>query len=181
MRAYESAEPLDESLRSFLAEEWAKIARVTGQPFSSAALQREDWIYDTGPADQAVVAARTIDSDRTLEFFARVQHGFYAEGLDVTDRGVLVDIAVEFGFDRGEFERTFDESHQATLLDFAETRSWGVMGYPTLLFRDGQDLIRVTAGYVPFDTLQPQLQSWMESRYGEEAAAGMICGPDEIC
>ncbi|MEZ5175871.1 MAG: DsbA family protein [Acidimicrobiia bacterium] len=178
LRAFESAEPLGERLKGFLSAEWARIGEVTGQPFSTAALDREGWVYDTGPADQAVVAARNLEATSALDFFAALQHAFYAEGRDITQREVLIDVAAGFGFDRAAFGAAFDNAHEDTLRDFAETRSWGVTGYPTLLIRTGDELVRATAGYTSFEDLQPQLAAWFETNGVAEVAPAMMCDVD---
>ncbi len=175
LRAFENAEPLGDRLKSFLASEWARIGEVTGQPFSTTALEREGWVYDTGPADQAVVAARNLEKASALSYFAALQHAFYAEGRDITQREILVDIAAESGFDRADFGIAFDNAHEDTLRDFAETRSWGVTGYPTLLIRTGDELVRAAAGYVSFDNLQPQLAAWFETHTVADEAQAMMC------
>lgn len=175
LRAFENAEPLGERLKAFLSAEWAKIGDVTGQPFSTVALEREGWVYDTGPADQAVVAARNLNETSALNYFTALQHAFYAGGRDITQRETLVDVAEESGFDRGEFETAFDSAHDDTLRDFAETRSWGVTGYPTLLIRTGDELVRAAAGYVSFENLQPQLAAWFETHAVADEGSAMMC------
>lgn len=175
LRAFENAQPLAPEFRTFLISEWARIAEVTGQPFSTVALEREGAVYDTGPPDQAVVAARNLDEGATLDFFATIQHAFYADGRDITQREVLLDIAAEFGFDRATFGSAFDDAHDDTLRDFAETRSWGVTGYPTLLIRTGDEMVRATAGYVSFDQLQPQLNAWFDAHPVVTIASALAC------
>ncbi|MCZ7533752.1 MAG: DsbA family protein [Acidimicrobiia bacterium] len=175
LRAFENSEPLGERLKGFLSAEWARIGEVTGQPFSTTALEREGWVYDTGPADQAVVAARNLEETSALDYFTALQHAFYAEGRDITQREVLLDVAEESGFDRAEFGTAFDTAHDDTLRDFAETRSWGVTGYPTLLIRTGDELVRAAAGYVSFDNLKPQLSAWFDKHAVADQAPAMMC------
>lgn len=175
LRAFEAAEPLGDRMKSFLSSEWARIQEVTGQPFSTTALEREGWVYDTGPADQAVVAARNLRESSTLGYFNALQHAFYADGRDITQRDVLADVAEESGLDRTEFEAAFDNAHADTLHDFAETRSWGVTGYPTLLIRTGDELVRAAAGYVPYETIHPQLAAWFESQAPAVDESAMMC------
>lgn len=175
LRPFELAQPLDDRFKKFLAAEWARIGEVTGRPFSTAALEREGAIYDTGPADQAVVAARNLEEPATLDFFAMVQQAFYAKGRDITQREVLVDVAAEFGFDRAAFEKLYDAAHDETRADFAETKSWGVTSYPTLLIRHGDQLVPIAVGYVPYDQLTRRLDDWLRDHPVADDTPPMAC------
>lgn len=175
LRPFEHAQPLDDQFKKFLATEWERIGEVTGRPFSTAALEREGALYDTGPADQAVVAARNLEEPATLDFFAMIQQAFYAKGRDITQREVLLDVAADFGFDRDTFGTLYDNAHEETRADFLETQSWGVTSYPTLLIRDGGELIRVATGYVPFDELKRRLDGWLRDHPVAENTTPMAC------
>ncbi len=205
LRAGADAQPLDERLRGFLAHHWEQVHEASGQPFSEAALEREDWVYDTEPACRSVVAMRGLAEDLTVEWFARIQRAFYVEGRDVTDPDVHVELASgpdvpgEAGgregevdgregevdgreaFDPGAFaERlTSDVVREETRADFAEARRLGALGFPTLLFRDGEEVVTVTRGFVPFEQLEPRLTGWLSERYGE-AAEGLVCAVDVL-
>jgi hypothetical protein len=50
------------------------------------------------------------------------------------------------------------------------------VGFPTLLFRDGEELGIVTRGYVPWEHLEPALTRWLEDRYGD-LTTGLTCDP----
>ncbi|MGH3666293.1 MAG: DsbA family protein, partial [Egibacteraceae bacterium] len=91
LRPGADAGPLDDELRAFLLEHWLAVAAASGQPFTTSALQRPGWVYDTEAACRAVVALRELAPDRELAWFARLQQAFYADGEDVTDERVLVE------------------------------------------------------------------------------------------
>lgn len=153
LRPGPAAEPLAGGLRRYLEREWAEIAARTGQPFDVEVLEQlgDGWVYDTEMADMAVVHMRALAPDQTLPFFVRVQSAFYAERIDVTHPDSYGPLVGEFGVDPGEFVRALgeDELRKEAWRDFATARRWGVTGFPTLLFRRGERIGLITAGYRP--------------------------------
>lgn len=181
LRAGPGAQTLDDGLRSFLAHHWQQVHEASGQPFDGSVLERQDWVYDTEPACRSVVVVRRLAPDRTLAWFTRIQRAFYVEGRDVTDPGVHAELVGEVGVDPRVFadRMASEEARERTRSDFAEARQLGAMGFPTLVFRDGDDTVTVTRGFVPFAQLEPRLTGWLSDRYGA-AAAGLVCGPDTL-
>ncbi|MFP3883207.1 MAG: hypothetical protein ACLFWH_12930 [Actinomycetota bacterium] len=47
LRTGSQAEPMDEQARQQLADYWKGVAQRTGQPFTTASLERDGWSYDT--------------------------------------------------------------------------------------------------------------------------------------
>ena len=117
-----------------IAGHWAHVAKESGLPFNDAALAREGFVYDTEPACRAVVTVRATQAARALPYLKRVQRAFYADGRDVTDAGVLADLAAEEGLDRTVFLASHDspEAREAVRRDFAAAQQTGVAGFPTL-------------------------------------------------
>ena len=71
----------------------------------------------------------------TLALLARIQRAFYAEGQNTVEEATLADLAVEVGFDRGDFLAllTSQQAREETKADFAFACDNGVTGYPTIL------------------------------------------------
>ncbi len=133
LRPY-NTEKASPAFREMIAGHWSQVARESGLPFNDAALAREGFVYDTEPACRAVVVARATDPARALDYLKRVQRAFYAEGRDVTDAGVLADLAADAGFDRDAFlaSHASADALEAVRRDFSATQQSGVMGFPTL-------------------------------------------------
>ena len=95
--------PMDERAKSVVREHWDHVHEATGQPFDYEFFNREGFSYTTEPPSRAVVAARRLDEDSAIRFFAHLQAAFYRDNQDVTDPEVLCDQAENFGFERHEF------------------------------------------------------------------------------
>lgn len=183
LRTGSQANPMDEQTRQQLADYWQGVAQRTGQPFTTASLERDGWSYDTESSCRAVVAMRELAPHQTLRWVARLHRAFYVEGVDITDISVFPKLLDGFDAEPGRFAQLLgdDAIVERTQQDFAEAQRFGVSGFPTVLFRDGEELAVVTRGFVPWDQLEPALTSWLEERYGD-LTEGLFCDPETgIC
>lgn len=148
LRPGPAAQVLDDRLASSLRHHWEQIGERTGQTFDTAFLERRDgWLYDTEPADIAVTVMRSMSRPSTLEYFKELQTAFYAGGEDITDVGVLADLAGRFDVDSAEFrERLTDpDGKREAWQDFSKARSWGINGFPSLIADMGEDRLALVA------------------------------------
>ena len=145
-----------------LAGHWHHVAQASGQPFAQApntALHLPGFVYDTEPASRATVTVRSLAPKLVWRYFKAVQHAFYAEGRNVTEPGVLADIAEALGIARADFAKAFasQEMRDATLADFRQSQAWGIRGFPTLVAEHGDHLHLVGSGFMPIDALRAAL------------------------
>jgi putative protein-disulfide isomerase len=159
-----TTEPITPERADELAGHWHRVADASGQPFATAphtALHIPGFVYDTEPAARATVTVRSRWPKLVWRYFKAVQHAFYAEGRNVTDPGVLADIAESFGIARAEFADAFTSQamRDATLNDFKQSQAWGVQGFPTLVAEHGDHLHLVGSGFMPIDDLRKRLSA----------------------
>ncbi|MDI5994508.1 DsbA family protein [Pseudomonas sp. MDMC216] len=143
---------------------WQAVNASTGQLFDFERGLPEGLVYDTEPACRALVTARQLDAASAWTLLKLIQQAFYTEGADVTQAGVLVQLAEQAGIPRIEFAEAFDSQamQEATAADFTWVQDLGIAGFPTLLAeRDGQ-LALLTNGYQPLEVLAPLLGRWLE-------------------
>lgn len=166
LRPGANAEELTDRFRSFLRGEWKKINEVTGQPFDYAILDHSTFRYDTHPADRAVVTMRAMKPDAEIDFFKRIQRAFYSENTDITDPKALSALAAEFGVDAADFatQLASETSDAVACSDYAEARSLGISGFPSVVIRDGEQYGALTRGYQPFAALEPTLDRILSTR-----------------
>ncbi|EZH76380.1 DSBA oxidoreductase [Ectopseudomonas composti] len=143
---------------------WQAVNASTGQLFDFEHGLPEGMVYDTEPACRALVTARNLHAPSAWTLLRLIQQAFYTEGADVTQAGVLVQLAEQAGIPRIEFAEAFDSQamQEATAADFTWVQDLGIAGFPTLLAeRDGQ-LALLTNGYQPLEVLSPLLSRWLE-------------------
>jgi 2-hydroxychromene-2-carboxylate isomerase len=73
-----------------------------------------------------------------------------------------------------------DDMRRTAWKDFAEARSLGANGFPTLLVRDGEEYGIVGRGYLSADRLLPVLADRLLSRY-EQSGDALFCEPGTVC
>lgn len=178
LRTGTDAEAMDTETLRHMGRYWDNVAERTGQPFTHAALQRGGWTYDTEPSCRAVVAMRELAPAQTQRWIARLHRAFYVEGVDVTDLSVFPGLLDGFDVDPERYTEVLTDTAtlERTRQDFAEARSYGVAGFPTLLFRDGHDLGTITRGFSPWEQLEPALTRWIEENYATRSD-GLVCDP----
>jgi putative protein-disulfide isomerase len=155
-----SGQAWDDAFRSHLARHWETVHRRTGQPFDTALLERDTFNYDTEPACRAVCTARSLDPEKALDLFFRLQEAFYIRGETITDTEVIGAIAAAAGYEKGGFLAAFhsDAMRDAVAADRAVARTYGVSVFPSLVLIDREGHISILKGYREFDVLMLQLE-----------------------
>ena len=164
LRAYET-DPMPAARKAEIGSYWSRVHDVTGASFTMlgnhAAMDRDDFVYDTEPPCRAVVTARTLDTTRALPLYHAIQSAFYREGRDVTSSTVLADIAADVGFERAAFAAALDSDamRAATRQDFEKAAGWGIRGFPALVIEHDGTLALLASGFTPADELRARLDS----------------------
>lgn len=155
---------MDQRARKRVLSHWQAVHAATGQPFDFAGGLPQALIYDTEPACRALVAARDLDAARVWPFAWLIQQTFYAEGRDVTQPALLVELAEAVGLPPDRFAERFDSQtcRAATEADFSWAQNLGIAGFPTLLAERNGQLALLTNGYQPLPALAPLLARWLE-------------------
>ena len=160
-----TTDPMPEEARRNLVGHWKEIHELTGQPFGEGLIGLDGFVYDTDPAARAVVLARRTSMDLAIDYLARVQAAFYAEGRDVTKNAVLVDLAGELGLDRDAFAAGLaDETLKSeTWRDYAVSQRAGVTGFPTLIVGPNADgtFAPVSRGYQDPQSVLAGVGAWL--------------------
>lgn len=163
--APDSDEPMPEEMRQYLQSTWENIEQRTGARFNFEFWERNTPRRSTYPACRAVLAAARQRRSAKYEMVEAIQHAYYLEARNPSDRGVLVDLAAELGLNPGQFESDLDsedlELELKENLNFV--RSLGIQGFPAIVWRasatDGAAprYGLLNAGYVAPDEL---LRRW---------------------
>jgi putative protein-disulfide isomerase len=109
------------------------------------------------------VVVRKLAPEREFTFLKDVQEAFYMNNKDVTREEILADLARAQSVDRVTFLKWFQDPglKKSVWEEFDQARQLGVSGFPTLLGREGHDLITFTHGYQPIDVLVPLIEEWL--------------------
>ncbi len=134
---------------------WQAVHEATGLPFDDTALSQEGFNYSTEPACRAVVTVRSLDKSKEYAMYSALQKAFYAEGRDVTQDDVLVEVAESVGVNKIAFSEQFQSEgmHKAAAADKQKARTYGVSSFPTLIIIDKQGHMSQIRGYKKYEEL----------------------------
>jgi putative protein-disulfide isomerase len=165
LRPGELAQSMTAELKDYIRSHWVHVQEATGQPFDFAFFDRNEFLYDTEPPARAVMAVRSLQPATEYAFFKSLQSAFYAENVDITDEKCYTPLLQDHGIDTVAFHELFqsEETRQATRRDFEESRRFGIRGFPSVVLRNEKQAILLTAGYQPYERLQPQIERFFES------------------
>lgn len=151
---------LTPAARADILHHWDQVHARTGQPFRFDGALPDGFVYDTEPANRAVVAVASLDTAHTFAMFTSIQHAFYAEGRDVTRTAELAACAGQLGIETTDFHVAFDSEivRERTRRHFLQTLRAGVRGFPTLILQQGAALTPISTGWQMFDTVQATLE-----------------------
>ena len=164
LRAGRSATALSDQMKAYLAHHWREVERRTKQPFDHTFLERNGFVYDTGPACRAVVTTRRLRPELTFEYLHLLQESFYAFGKDPVVLDTFLSVAETFGLSPDVFasEYASQETEDETHADFRSALEMGARGFPSALLREGTRLTTVSRGWLPLEDLERALAPWLE-------------------
>ncbi len=147
--------------REEILHHWHEVQARTGQPFRFDGALPAGFVYDTEPASRAVIAAGSLDPALTFPMFKAIQTAFYAHGRDVTQAGVLAQLAADLGLDAARFLAAWDTdaARDKTRAHFRQARAAGVRGFPTLIVQQDAQLTTVSTGCEPLDAVRTALSA----------------------
>jgi len=134
---------------------WNAVEKMTGLPFDATALSQEGFNYTTEPACRAVLTTKQLDESKMYTMYSALQQAFYAEGRDVTQETIIIDVAISLGLDVTTFRDLFQSEAmvKATATDKQKAGTYGVSSFPTLIVIDKQGHMSQIRGYKKYEEL----------------------------
>jgi len=138
--APDSHAPMAAEMQEGLQQTWRRIqARIPGTAFNF-----DFWTVcsprrSTYPACRAVIAARLQDADLGEAMTSAIQHAYYLEARNPSDRETLIALASAIGADPDRFARAIDTPETQAMLEaeMASARRMGADSFPALVLDPG--------------------------------------------
>lgn len=133
-----------------------RIEQLTGAVFGEnykKLLHEGSMVLNSEDAASGLIALKSLDSKRGVEFIAAIQHAFYFEGKSLSDIQTYLNIAERMGLDHTTLKKKLNDNTILTDVhaEFSLAQQLKVEGYPTLLLKKENEYI-----YLGGSTLKPK-------------------------
>ena len=155
----------DKEIRKMLFNNWSAVTRKTGQEISVHLLENsENFLYNSEPSSRAFTTVRKIDPDTARPYYKALHEAFYLGLKDITETDLLCHLGKNLGINTDEFTRIFesDAIRRETENDFSYAQNLGVLAFPSLVLKNGNDKAILNQGYKPLEPLHATIKKWIE-------------------
>lgn len=148
-----------DKFRQEILHHWHAVEKMTQATFQYDNAMPDGFIYDTEPACRAIISAGMLAGKYSFPLFNRIQSSFYQQSLDVRREQELSILAESCGMDKQQFIETFtrEDAIKATQQHFAQTKSFGVKGFPTLILQKDDQYHSLCTGYKNYKAISTEL------------------------
>jgi putative protein-disulfide isomerase len=125
---------------------------AAGSAFLNGLLAEGTYISDSEPPCRALYAMEQIATPAQVAAFAGdLPDRHYIDGKPLDDLDVLASLAAKHGADPEAFAQLWpsEQARAGVQRAFAAARAFGISSYPTLIYRDGDELHMVARGFAP--------------------------------
>lgn len=153
---------------SYIKTAYKNVEETTGVKFGKnfieKTLEEGTAYYSSVPAALAMALFRTQKPESAIQFAARIQKAIYEEGLPPAELDTYGHCVKDFGLDPVLFQQKMEDPVVQNLVqeEFKTVSSWGIKGFPSLVYMDGKHAYMIARGYTPMDLLEETLQNVRE-------------------
>ena len=149
---------------SDVAGHWEEASQYYRMPIDGS-IWLEDPLSSSYPPSIAFKAAQMQDSERALTFLRRIREMVFMEKKNITREEHLRQAALDCGLNAEELLKDMKGPALKTFqADLELTRSYGVRGFPSLIFSDGKGNKRQVYGSKPYAQFEQSLKDlWPEA------------------
>ncbi|ALI99920.1 DsbA family protein [Rufibacter tibetensis] len=150
-----------------LAVNWHRSQRKSNLPFDYSFFLQRDTIYDTEPACRALLTVRHLRPGLSLEVLRALHSAFFADGLDISDPHVLVEVLRPFGIPENLFLAVFetDEIYHQTQEEFQMVTQMGATTLPSVYLDHAQGPRLISRGFCELPELEERLLQALQIPY----------------
>ncbi|HEY0896442.1 MAG TPA: DsbA family protein [Sphingobacteriaceae bacterium] len=132
----------------------------------------EDPLHSSYPPATALKAAQLQDSYKAEQFLRRIKEMVFMEKKNITKLEHLKRAAEEVGLDTAQFELDYEQKAPGLFEeDLSMARAWGVRGFPTIYFIDGEDNRFKVYGSKPYQVYEQALLKLVSGEVSKRAPA----------
>jgi putative protein-disulfide isomerase len=161
----DTTQPMDDALRNYVLGQWQNVHKTSGQPFDFRFTMPADFIYNTSLVCLSIKAFNKQLQEQNLEYLHALQHAFYTENKDLTNKEILIEIARNFAIEATLFADDISSKEVADELesDFMLCQQLAVQSYPTLMTEKDDSYSMLASGYTSYEELVTRIEASVTS------------------
>ena len=163
--APDSESPMPVELQTRLQETWRRIqARIPGTEFNFDFWRVCRPRRSTWPACRAVIAARQLDASAEQPMIEAIQHAYYLQARNPSDRDTLIALARQLGLPGDTFSALLDapQTHHDLAAEIAASRRMDADSFPSLRLRSGDSWWPVPVDYTDATAMLGTIDTLLE-------------------
>ncbi|HAD96272.1 MAG TPA: protein-disulfide isomerase [Cryomorphaceae bacterium] len=151
--------PVNE-VAGYIRDAYRNVEQTTGIEFGKAflegTLEEGTAYFSSVPAALAMALFRTQRPEEMIPFATRIQKAIYYDGLPPAEVSTFGECARDFNMDAELFQQRMTEPAVQNLVqqEFHVVARWGVRGFPSVVYKDGDQAFMISRGYSPLSELE---------------------------
>jgi len=146
----------------YIKNDMKLVEQVTGVKFGEnyrMLVEEGSYFYDSRPACTAHAAVKELKPEIALDFAEAMQYSLFREGQNLNNENTFTVLAGNFGIDSQEFNALFhsNDIKEKTYMEFEWCKKAGVVRFPALLLKLGDEYGSLSKGYRPYESLESHL------------------------
>lgn len=144
-----------------------RVTELTGTKFGEAylnALEADQQHNNSIFPSIALCVVKELKPKVAVDFARAIQNARYKDGKDLTQLATYTELVSEFGIDKASFILKYkDEKYETKAQqEFELVNQWGITGFPTLLYRTGDEARALTQGYQSYDQISLIIETMLD-------------------
>ncbi len=144
----------------YIKTAYQDVEKATGIEFGKAfleeTLEEGDAYFSSVPAALAMALFRTQRPEVVIPFSVRIQKAIYYDGLPPAELSTYGECVKDFKMDSELFMQRMTDSAVQNLVrqEFKVVARWGIKGFPSVVYKDGDHAYMISRGYSPLPVLE---------------------------
>ncbi len=132
-----------------------------GDAFINQTLEEGTAYFSSVPSALAMALFRSQKPEEVIQFASALQKAIYWEGLAPAEVSTFGKCAQKFGLDPELFMQKMEDPTLQKVVkeEFKVVSNWGIKGFPSVIYKEGNQAYMIARGYTPLNILEETLQN----------------------
>lgn len=151
--------PINPDMAKYILGAIPRVTETTGaafgEPFKKHMAEAKIYQSSIKPSKAIKAYQKLQATESAIAFAGKLQKKWFIDGLDFQDDATYTTLATDVGLDAALFLATIKapEAETAMNADFAQTKTWGVGGFPCVVLHKDDKFYALTNGYSDYKSI----------------------------